>query len=1308
MKAGIGTARAPHSQAPTAASYKVRKERLLHRLRVRWLYGWALAGAAVLVGVLRWVPQVWWEPLSRLGGKGGKAGEVAGQLGLAELVPLVSMAGAVLTACLVIARARHGAARFLYQRLFDEFNDDVFLPVRRPGTEVQGQTPLPWVEPSAALGSTDRLHVWNELGAWVVKGSDMGTDGTAAVPFSWALLVGRPGAGKSRTADEFARLLARRDMLGNAASLDRTFQGHLRRARLRIGATWRRARRRPLPDDPWDAGRPAHRRGAGHELIADSADYKGCFDLWQPRAPTLIVFEDPRAEEAAHLIRWLTAKLVPGGRDATEMPYKFPVRLLIVNQTLPADLKLQPGSDGRWNSQLPHMGVTPWLVNERSYLGTAEWKALLRRRFGADDWRRWGVPDADFQRLTRGGHPLLLESLVQWLDAQTGNQAPDLSQVTSAHLLRDRADRVLLALQAAGIDGHAAWRVLAAATLAGGLPRQSEDAGRPAPLDAAALQRVFPSEDVQQRIPAIRPDLIGHAFCEALVERPREEGVLPPASDDAQDITAQQIAVLAWQGDAYGALRTLDRLLDDRANPSSGRPRPARRRLVRALEDAPVQASGIDPAVVARAFARLHLLHGRSLATLRTWLAHAPAAAALRLATVDLFDFLDVAEDVAAARDVMAVYAAACERALAPGAPAVEASAAQDLLDALLRLAGRLEDRGDAPGPADHLVPAAYARLGAALAREKRARPSSPWAGADALTQAFHQLWLLKLVRLHGLAAFAGGCLLEDPCSRAPDALHWLARAVLAGLEPASQAALTFEDDLAALQAQPDAVAALPVLVAGWTRCAYAHAEADRPKDTEACVQHLLRLEDLWGTERPHAAPARLQAPALAVTHAATAYGRLRCPQDAERCARQITAWLHAQASALPVANRREIEDSASLAWASAVYAYLLTDQFEAAQACDAELEALVRVQQAIDGAPALRLAQRQAESWSRLAWSHGTRRQGHEAEACAHRIAERSQPFQALPATRRMLLAEHQAGAWLHAAAGYAANQQLDDSVRCAQALQVLAEALAEVPPAERQVLALRQAGAWRQAAIACNRASQRQAAEDCARRCQQVAESLSMLPVAERAPLVTIAAKAWSDAAAVGGAPSPGRTERHAEIIDRLLAGMAELPLEGRLALLETAVGIWGLAAVAHGQEQSVEGARRCFARSTQLAALGDGLPLADRAALASGAALGYTGLALALARKRRPRGVEEVAEAMQAVAAQYDTLPPSRRGPLALWQAEIWAMASGAWAESGDLAQARHCTGRMRTVMDPWRGRADEPNWTERTRSVDRPAS
>jgi hypothetical protein len=138
----------------------------------------------------------------------------------------------------------------LHDRFFASFNDDVLRPVlslRKPNPDQNDASHivwLPWV-----LGKTGARRVaWDTLKAWV---NGVAAPASIKVPrphLSIALLVGRPGSGKTRMAHEFARDLARRDLLGSDkpnAKLRWRTGVYLRRCHIGFSRK---------VDDPWDAG----------------------------------------------------------------------------------------------------------------------------------------------------------------------------------------------------------------------------------------------------------------------------------------------------------------------------------------------------------------------------------------------------------------------------------------------------------------------------------------------------------------------------------------------------------------------------------------------------------------------------------------------------------------------------------------------------------------------------------------------------------------------------------------------------------------------------------------------------------------------------------------------------------------------------------------------------------------------------------------------------------------------------------------------------------------------------------------------
>jgi hypothetical protein len=395
------------------------------------------------------------------------------------------------------------------------FNDEVLTRIARdPNAVDKNGSPrvwLPWVD---VEGNDARRRAWESLDSWAR--SETGTGGSilpGAAKFkrlSVAALVGRAGSGKSRMAGQFARHLARRDKLGG----DRRVVAPLWRLGVQLRATvWFLKRR---PDDPWDCGVLRHRSPETR------ADYSKRLLEWRPRRPTLLILDDPVSGEET--------KIRDGLARDTKNAFAHPVRLLVVGQTISTDsgYSYSPGNsmrDNRWLYDQEDAKPPPIQLPEPAWFEPAEarWAASHSGALA-------GQPNAimksmrdDLWPVTKG-NPLLVELAVDWL-ATRGV----LKGVTAAMLHAHRVERIIAALEIAGIKEKSQRLQLALATLVGGaerdtLKREAERVwGSAMDLpDRDKLQRCFPADEPTKPggalwIPAMRPELIGDAFIDDIL-----------------------------------------------------------------------------------------------------------------------------------------------------------------------------------------------------------------------------------------------------------------------------------------------------------------------------------------------------------------------------------------------------------------------------------------------------------------------------------------------------------------------------------------------------------------------------------------------------------------------------------------------------------------------------------------------------------------------------------------------------------------------------------------------------------------------
>lgn len=408
---------------------------------------------------------------------------------------------------------------------------------------------------------------WDALRKWVFDGCG---DGTLKpfwrkrpIPraFTWAVLVSPNGLGKSQLAYELGRTLARRDCLGDAAR-DVGFKARYRQWRHRLSVwlrhlAWWKALR---DDDPWDAG----------ILYPLDAPKRKNVPNWRPRRPTLILLDDPATGSSSEVIRILSAN---------SAEFLYPVRLLILDQLLPADLAgTQPDSH---DSVASNRGMPePVVIRDFGFT-----------RRNAIGLRIQEVPGREGQGQVA---PISSEALGELLD-RTGPWP--LAVALALHFLSDKGkdsvatlaeqERHLAPAAERGVaiphrvieervadlqqtiksivPGHMdLLRALACATLANGLPRVElgkngrQTTGRCIErfqlgnVADSMLRQIFPHamHDLKNWLPPIRPLEVGLVFIRQLLSElhgPREEALDKLISD-------------AWELNPEGTLNTLRRL----------------------------------------------------------------------------------------------------------------------------------------------------------------------------------------------------------------------------------------------------------------------------------------------------------------------------------------------------------------------------------------------------------------------------------------------------------------------------------------------------------------------------------------------------------------------------------------------------------------------------------------------------------------------------------------------------------------------------------------------------------------------------
>lgn len=1163
------------------SSYSAYKATTLKRLSRAWVLACVLAAGAASEALFWGFPQVreWALEFTKIGEKAKRASLAAGVPDVSHgLLALLFMAAAVPVAF----RLRKEAAQWVFEHAFDRFNLDVWEPVRRPSASQAGDLCLPWVAPREGHCATARFTQWQELIDWVHQGALPSANGDIARPFSWALMVGRPGSGKSRTADELARHLARRDLFGDAANAGVSWKGAWRHRLFALGAAWRRARRKPRLGDPWDAGRPAHRsQGSGVELLQASQSFERHFESWRPRAPTLILFEDPRAEEAAALVNWLARKAAPQSAEQPELAYKFAVRLLVVNQSLPGDLQLQPLARGRWGSGLPHLHGGPWVVDENNYFTWPEWLELKRSCFQAEDRRPLAVAQADFVRLTRLGHPLLTEALLGWLLAQPSDATPLLDAgLTPERLLDERAERVMRALQAADVKTHPQWMLLATASLLGGMPWP--ETGGEAGLLPGTLQRVFPNEDVQRQIPAVRPDLIGHAFAELVVRLSPHAGVLHEAMPEVQRQTATAMAQWAWQSDPYSVLNALTKLAG--RNPSSGSSSSGGPRglLVQALEAAADAAHAGDAPTVVRAFVRHHLKHGRSLHLVESCIRRAQPVVAQAVATQHLFECLAI--DAVAVRDALTVFSLACERSLSLELPAVEAAqVVEALLEAYVRLSTQLARRGVCRLYHAGVPAAGFERLGRAFVQVLNSRAPCSWSDPERCAQLLDELWASRHTDGDGLLPFLKA--FQDAAPHLHPALALSARLMRFALSGNDAEAAALEAELDVMRGGSMNWRSARELTEAYALLTHRHAElstdydGDRTDRAKRYAAHIEHLVESMQKARPHA-------------------------QDQ--------------------GTLREMVTHLAQAWACATAAHLHTYKPGAAEQAEAFAHrldlAIDRYQMSFNGAsPALAIWKARAYTYVAEITARGDEHSDRfedatKAERWVERIAQVVEPFKDCPASDRVELTQQWSKALEELASrfSYCAVSEAGSHVeRYALRIEELARSVASVPLSARRLLGEHLVKAWSRAGNVYSRLNTSEGAsqaERCWARAEAVVGEFAELPTRDRHELVDGLVSEWNWACShlrdTKAADSAARAERLAVRIDQAIEPFKGLSESSLPSVVWNSAQAWVIAAEAYslssGPERAAQ-AGRCAARIAELSMHFDRLAGSDRGSLA-----------------------------------------------------------------------------------------------------------
>ncbi len=488
-------------------------------------------------------------------------------------------------------------------RLFPPFDTDLFRPIGRSGAldplwlpplgADPGMKPLPWIPPPP---DSPRRAVWDTLIAFLsnhVGDGRFDIFGYRRVPFArfrWLVVTGQPGAGKTRIATEIARARARREVMGDSQTHDGPFgedlkrESRIARRRLTLGAWLRRASpfaRQLEPAapglrdgspwdgaDPWDAGWVVAASGSGPILHVQSTQFDegvlARLRAWRPRRPTVLVLDDPRPGKSGTSG---AAGQVIGALLSGETGYRHPVRLIIVSQTLPVELGLKTAPiDCTWSAGPRGFAEAVLALGIAAPLSAGE----VRRMFGALKLSHrtsgWKPTDENVGRLLRRAHgnPLLVCLALQ----QIQRRLPDDGIPSSAVLLLDRAQRIVEALEAAGVGTAGHLRSIAWATLVAGAETMAEAPSEavlggwslfePAALEAVPnLGLIWPSPAP----PRVQPEPIGDAFVQLVL------------SDRLCDTaTRRRVVASAWRASPLAMLAAMRRSAAWQAIPSATGP----------------------------------------------------------------------------------------------------------------------------------------------------------------------------------------------------------------------------------------------------------------------------------------------------------------------------------------------------------------------------------------------------------------------------------------------------------------------------------------------------------------------------------------------------------------------------------------------------------------------------------------------------------------------------------------------------------------------------------------------------------------
>lgn len=493
----------------------------------------------------------------------------------------------------------------LWPTILSQVRDD-----RKKSPEL-AEPALPWVlaGPDSPCPAGSRRNAWNLLSAFVREGSSDGRQKLLGrgkhgwlhpvdpgfLAFQWALVTGQPGSGKSRIAVEFLRKLGRRDDLEKPIDDPHALAvpcplSWWRRRRLLWGefsrrhVPWLRWRASDLEQDlygdPWDIGWLRQvPEGSGDPYKDRKADsgIAGKIGAWKPRRPTALLLDDPLDGEAEIVIQSFSTN---------KYRYRFPVRLLIVSQSIPSGLGVEARSLGKeviWKTDREDFSGVVVTIAERARLNKDEILSIAKRM--PPPLRNWCEGDERtsdhlkaIEEITRG-NALLVELALRKM-----RFASSLNGVSAARLIEERADRIFKALKRGfqGVDEHLpllASYTLAGPEFSGGARRTKAHGDLEAIKRRAGLRRCL-NLAIGADIPAVRPETIGYAFVQLVLADPNLNANRHQLLADAWKLSPKGVQAAVERAgariDELGSLlrKDLDELLHS-SRPPSPKPNPA-------------------------------------------------------------------------------------------------------------------------------------------------------------------------------------------------------------------------------------------------------------------------------------------------------------------------------------------------------------------------------------------------------------------------------------------------------------------------------------------------------------------------------------------------------------------------------------------------------------------------------------------------------------------------------------------------------------------------------------------------------------